>query len=93
MPKICYARKTFSSSSQALIDKSNEIIAEYEAMGFDLTLRQLYYQMVARDVIAKVVDRRDEKAWRRSVEAETRQRKELAAASSRWGEVAEFLNA
>lgn len=52
MPKICYTPRSFSVASCLLIDKANEIIAEYEAMGFDLTLRQLYYQMVARDIIA-----------------------------------------
>ncbi len=36
----------------ALILKANEIIAEYAAEGFDLTLRQLYYQFVARDLIS-----------------------------------------
>jgi len=29
----------------------NSILAEYEAMGYDLSLRQLYYQLVARDYI------------------------------------------
>lgn len=51
MPKICYQPRSFSVVSNGLIDKANEIIAEYEDQGFDLTLRQLYYQMVARDII------------------------------------------
>src|SRR5262249_33317488 len=33
----------------------NEIIGEYVADGFVLTLRQLYYQMVARDIIPNKV--------------------------------------
>lgn len=35
-----------------VIDQANEIIAAYAAQGFDLTLRQLYYQFVSRDRIA-----------------------------------------
>ena len=52
MPKICYVEKEFRPASMALILKANEIIAEYAAEGFDLTLRQLYYQFVARDLIS-----------------------------------------
>lgn len=51
MPKIKYLEKRFSRQSRALILKANEIIAEYLSQGFDLTLRQLYYQFVARDII------------------------------------------
>ena len=32
----------------AVIDQANAIIDEYEEQGFALTLRQLYYQFVAR---------------------------------------------
>jgi hypothetical protein len=38
-----------------LIEKANQIIAEYTAQEFVLTLRQLYYQMVARDILANKV--------------------------------------
>lgn len=51
MPKVCYTPKDFSLKSYTLIDKANEIIAEYATQGFDLTLRQLYYQFVARGLI------------------------------------------
>ena len=51
MPKIKYINRRFSAESLKMIDKANEIIAEYEAQGFQLTLRQLYYQFVARDLI------------------------------------------
>lgn len=51
MPKICYVKRKFSDASMAMIDQANSIIAEYEAQGFALTLRQLYYQFVARDII------------------------------------------
>lgn len=52
MPCICYVQRRFNSGSQVLIDYANEIIAEYVAQGFDLTLRQLYYQFVSRDLLA-----------------------------------------
>jgi len=34
-----------------LIENANAIIAEYTEQGYELTLRQLYYQFVARDLI------------------------------------------
>lgn len=52
MPRICYVDRRFNSSSLKLIETANAIIAEYTAQGFKLTLRQLYYQFVARDIIA-----------------------------------------
>ena len=51
MPKICYVEKEFRQATLAIIEQANEIIEEYQAKGFDLTLRQLYYQFVARDLI------------------------------------------
>jgi hypothetical protein len=51
MPKITYRDKRFHASSLAIIDIANTIINEYQAQGFDLTLRQLYYQFVARDLL------------------------------------------
>jgi hypothetical protein len=51
MPRICYVPKTFRKESLAKIQMANSIIGEYQAQGFDLTLRQLYYQFVARDLL------------------------------------------
>lgn len=51
MPKVEYVPKRFSARTLDLIDLANEIIEEYEAQGFVLTLRQLYYQLVARGYI------------------------------------------
>jgi hypothetical protein len=51
MTKIAYIERNFSAGSLATIAKANEIIAEYQAQGYTLTLRQLYYQFVARDII------------------------------------------
>lgn len=52
MPKICYREKRFSADRLEKIEKANAIIDEYRAQGFELTLRQLYYQFVSRDLIA-----------------------------------------
>lgn len=41
----------FRSGTLEVIEQANEIIGEYQADGYDLTLRQLYYQFVARDII------------------------------------------
>lgn len=51
MPKICYTPKRFAPKALAVIKQANEIIAEYQAAGYDLTVRQLYYQFVSRDLI------------------------------------------
>lgn len=51
MPKIEYIPKKFSASTREVIDQANEIIAAYMAQGYKLTLRQLYYQFVSRDLL------------------------------------------
>ena len=51
MPCICYVPKKFHASSLAIIADANRIIASYLRQGFKLTLRQLYYQFVARDLL------------------------------------------
>lgn len=51
MPKIQYEQIRLRADSLKIIDQANQIIAEYQAAGFTLTLRQLYYQFVARDII------------------------------------------
>jgi hypothetical protein len=52
MPKIAYEEKNFAPKTLAVIEQANAIIALYAAQGYDLTLRQLYYQFVSRDLIA-----------------------------------------
>jgi hypothetical protein len=42
-----------------IIDKANTICQEYVQQGYDLTLRQLYYQFVARDLLANTVKNYD----------------------------------
>jgi len=46
-----YIDKQFKKASLDLIEQANTIINEYQAQGYDLTLRQLYYQFVARDLL------------------------------------------
>lgn len=49
--KIEYVSKRFNKDSLYLIDITNTIIEDYQARGYELTLRQLYYQLVSRDYI------------------------------------------
>jgi len=51
MPKIRYITKRFNSKTLVLIDQCNTIITSYQAQGYDLTVRQLYYRLVASDLI------------------------------------------
>jgi hypothetical protein len=51
MPKIAYVPRKFDPKTLAVIEQANAIIDAYAAQGFDLTLRQLYYQFVARGLI------------------------------------------
>jgi len=53
--KIEFVSKNFSASSKALIDTVNSIVSEYARQGYRLSLRQLYYQLVARDYIPNSV--------------------------------------
>jgi hypothetical protein len=46
-----FITKRFNISSERIISNANYIIAEYRAKGYVLTLRQLYYQFVSRDLI------------------------------------------
>ena len=45
----------FNASSLALINIANDILNEYRSLGYRLSLRQLYYQLVARDYIENSV--------------------------------------
>lgn len=51
MPKIRYENLSFKPDTLAVIQQANQIIDVYRAQGYDLTLRQLYYQFVSRDFI------------------------------------------
>ena len=46
-----YTQVNFRKDALATIAQANEIIDSYEAQGYSLTLRQLYYQFVARGLV------------------------------------------
>jgi len=52
MPYAMYVEREFREETLHRIHQANAIIAEYQRQGFDLTLRQLYYQFVARGLLA-----------------------------------------
>lgn len=49
--KHCYIERAFSHSSTQLIYQVNDIVDDYQGQGFRLTVRQIYYQLVARDIV------------------------------------------
>jgi len=49
--KTAYQVLSFRSASLEVIEKADSICQEYARQGYDLTLRQLYYQFVARGYI------------------------------------------
>lgn len=51
MPRITYVEREFSDRSMDVIRQADAICRDYAAQGYDLTLRQLYYQFVARGLI------------------------------------------
>ena len=59
MPRIQYVARNFRPAAMAVIDAANVILHEYEEQGFVLTLRQLYYQFVSRDLLPNVQESYD----------------------------------
>jgi hypothetical protein len=51
MPHIEYVPRKFSENSEAVIFQAREICDSYQRQGYDLTLRQLFYQFVSRDLM------------------------------------------
>jgi len=51
MSKELFTEKNFATTSRTIISQANQIIDDYLAQGFTLTLRQLYYQFVARGLL------------------------------------------
>ena len=51
MPKIAYIEHKFTPNSLQVIEFANKIIESYQAQGFVLTLRQLYYRFVASGLL------------------------------------------
>lgn len=46
-----FEEKSFTAQSLAMIGHVQKIVAEYAGQGYRLSLRQLYYQLVSRDLI------------------------------------------
>lgn len=51
MSKQCYKSQNFNRSSAELIVVMNAIVDEYIQQNYRLTVRQLYYQLVSRDIV------------------------------------------
>lgn len=51
MSKIKFREVRLSNANKERLEAINDIIIEYQNEGYKLTLRQLYYQLVSRDVI------------------------------------------
>lgn len=49
MPTRMYKNIAFSDERLDIIRRANQLVKDYAAQGYALTLRQLYYQFVARD--------------------------------------------
>jgi len=54
MARELFIPHRFRAHTRALVDHANTIIAEYQAQGFRLTLRQLFYQFVSRDLLENI---------------------------------------
>jgi hypothetical protein len=51
MAREAFVQINFQAKTRAVIEQANDILAEYAAQGFIMTLRQLYYQFVSRDLL------------------------------------------
>lgn len=55
MAKIKFRSIKLSKANKERLETINEIIEEYQEQGYKLTLRQLYYQLVSRDIIPNLL--------------------------------------
>lgn len=55
--------KKFTKQSQVIVARVNSIVEEYVAKGYRMTLRQLYYQLVARGFVQNVPREYDRLTW------------------------------
>lgn len=51
MSRIAFIEKSFAAKTRSLIETCNAIVTDYLGRGFRLTLRQLYYQLVSRNIV------------------------------------------
>ncbi len=58
MPKIKYIDKNLRKQSLEIIEQAENIFIEYAMQGFKMSLRQIYYKFVARDIFP------DDRRWR-----------------------------
>jgi hypothetical protein len=54
-----YVDKKFQKQSLTMIERCNDIIEEFAGKGHKMTIRQLYYQLVARGVIGNTIQNYD----------------------------------
>lgn len=52
MNKIVYVSRRFHGKQARLVTAANEVVDDFARQGYTLTLRQLYYRLVSRNVIA-----------------------------------------
>jgi len=50
MPYLRYQHRSFQAVAETILARADDIMREYANQGYDLTLRQLYYQFVARGI-------------------------------------------
>jgi hypothetical protein len=55
MPVEKFVDVELSERTLKVVEQANEIIATYQGQGYNLTLRQLYYQFVARDLMKNTI--------------------------------------
>lgn len=55
MAKEKFIKHSFNRASLELIETADKILNEYARQGYRLSLRQLYYQLVARDIVENTV--------------------------------------
>jgi hypothetical protein len=51
VPEICYKAKKFGERKSAIIGIARRFVADYQAQGFKLSLRQLFYKFVSEDLL------------------------------------------
>ena len=51
----CVEHHGFSNSSMEIIDHIKDVLTKYRNLGYDLTVRQLYYQLVSANIIPNSV--------------------------------------
>lgn len=73
----------FKADTLKVIEQANSIIEEYQAQGYELTLRQLYYQFVARGLIAN--------SQKSRVELQEEQKSLLVNCSENWEKIVQYI--